>query len=167
MRGLGLRRMHDRNRALIAKLGWLLLKNPNSLWAQSISAKYLKNHHFFDNIAIGGSSWFWQGVTATSDLVKAGVCVLVRNGRKINIWTDPWVPKMPQHLAILNPSCQFSYYYSKVHQLIDWDSLCWKHELIHCLFTPECAREILNVPLTSISEEDSISWTMEPSGTFQ
>lgn len=31
--GLGIRRLYDMNRALIAKLGWLLLKNPNSLWS--------------------------------------------------------------------------------------------------------------------------------------
>lgn len=158
--GLGIRRLYDMNRALIAKLGWLLSKNPNSLWSWIILAKYLKNHSFFDIPPSRESSWFWKGITATSDLVHAGACYLV----KINIWTDPWVPNMPQHLAILNPSCQFYGFYFKVHQLIDWDTLCWKQDLVLCLFTLECAREILNILLSHTTER----WFREiaPNGRF-
>src|ERR1044072_7134847 len=38
--GLVLRRMHDFNRSLVMKLGWVLVANPDSLWARVVRDKY-------------------------------------------------------------------------------------------------------------------------------
>lgn len=38
--GLGLRRLRDMNMALLAKLGWRLLTEPDKLWTQTLTAKY-------------------------------------------------------------------------------------------------------------------------------
>lgn len=42
--GLRFKDMHFMNQALIAKLFWRFIQNKDSLWAQVVSARYLKNN---------------------------------------------------------------------------------------------------------------------------
>lgn len=44
MGGLGIRKMHEVNTALIAKLGWKIFSNPESLWVQLARFKYRFSH---------------------------------------------------------------------------------------------------------------------------
>jgi hypothetical protein len=44
--GLGIRKMRDVNLALIAKLGWKMLTNPDSLWVAQLKGKYLHSKSF-------------------------------------------------------------------------------------------------------------------------
>lgn len=78
--GLGLRRMADINRALISKLGWFMYTRPEALWVKALKAT---------------STWIWQGIWATRDILRKGLLYIIRDGASVNIWTDPWVPGMP------------------------------------------------------------------------
>jgi hypothetical protein len=39
--------MMSQNRALLAKLGWRILKDEDTLWVKSLKNKYLKNNAWF------------------------------------------------------------------------------------------------------------------------
>lgn len=41
--GLGLRQMQFINKALVSKLGWNFISNPNKLWVKVLRAKYIKS----------------------------------------------------------------------------------------------------------------------------
>ena len=45
--GLGIRKNNDINKASIAKLGWRILPDNDSLWASIMRDKYVKNNNFF------------------------------------------------------------------------------------------------------------------------
>ncbi|CAL2226086.1 unnamed protein product [Prunus armeniaca] len=44
--GLGLKKTHDMNQALLAKVSWRLLRKDEGLWAQIFEKKYIKRHSF-------------------------------------------------------------------------------------------------------------------------
>lgn len=46
-RGMGFRNLHEFNLALLAKQCWLLIQEPNSLWARLIQARYFQDCSFF------------------------------------------------------------------------------------------------------------------------
>ena len=60
--GLGLRKMQDMNRALLAKWGWLLLSDDKAIWANILRAKYLKKNNFLDVPSRRGTSTFWSNL---------------------------------------------------------------------------------------------------------
>ena len=46
-RGLRIRKNKDVNRASIAKLGWRIITNNDSIWVRIMRDKYVKNNNFF------------------------------------------------------------------------------------------------------------------------
>lgn len=38
--GLGFRKMHDFNKAMVMKLGWGLINSPRALWVRVLKSKY-------------------------------------------------------------------------------------------------------------------------------
>lgn len=61
--GLGIRKFQDVNAAIIVKLRWKVLKDPDNLWVRVVSAKYLTRNNFLEvrktgNASMGGSI-FW------------------------------------------------------------------------------------------------------------
>lgn len=47
--GLGLRRMQELNVAMMAKMGWRIMKDKNTLWTQVMSRKYMKGDACMEN----------------------------------------------------------------------------------------------------------------------
>ena len=41
--GLGVRKTHDNNLAILTKLGWKIMKKDNSLWVKVMRSKYFRN----------------------------------------------------------------------------------------------------------------------------
>lgn len=83
--GLGLRKMEDVNRALVAKMGWELAQGKDCLWVSALQAKYCQGAHFFNVPMRLGASWIWHSLLQTSDLVRAGFGWNVRDGSLLNI----------------------------------------------------------------------------------
>jgi hypothetical protein len=61
--GLGFRLMKDINLSLIAKLGWKLLTNHDSLWVSFFKAKYIKYENLL-SCPLGFGSFLWNGIKA-------------------------------------------------------------------------------------------------------
>lgn len=90
--GLGIRGMHEMNLAFLAKLGWRLMNNDSSLWAQLLCGKYMKGSMVFTNIVPKQkASNAWLGIVAPKDVLLKGLRMRVRNGRKTYFWLDTWI----------------------------------------------------------------------------
>ena len=48
--------------ALVAKMGWRLAANPDSLWARVIRGKYFPNGSFWSADLKKGASWLWRSI---------------------------------------------------------------------------------------------------------
>ena len=60
--GLGLRKAEPNNIALQMKLLWKLLKDPNNLWVQLVSGKYVKNQPLLTHTVSSLASWQWRNL---------------------------------------------------------------------------------------------------------
>lgn len=60
--GLGFRRFSDINKALLAKLGWYVVKGGENMWTSKLRNKYLKEKPFFECMAKRGDSFVWKGI---------------------------------------------------------------------------------------------------------
>ncbi|KAH0976264.1 hypothetical protein GBA52_025983 [Prunus armeniaca] len=74
-RGLGFKKCHDMNKALLAKTSWRLLKKDEGLWAQIFEKKYLRGHSPCDpNLLLKQNcSPTWKGIVFGSQLLEKGI----------------------------------------------------------------------------------------------
>lgn len=77
--GMGFRELQNFNQALVAKQGWRLLCNPNSMVARMLKAKYFPRGTFLEAEAGANSSFFWRSFVWGRELrrVYGGEWVLV------------------------------------------------------------------------------------------
>lgn len=165
--GLGVRNLQHINRAMIAKLIWKLLENDSCLWCQLMRAKYLHKESFWEvKKAQKGSSTWSAMLNCISDM-KDGCCWVVKDGKKINIKEDPWVPNL--HNKKPNPISISSNCPTHVSELILHDPVRWDAGKIQQLFTPYEAEKIMDIYITENQNEDSedkLLWIHHPNGKF-
>ncbi|CAL1384433.1 unnamed protein product [Linum trigynum] len=94
--GAGIRPTRLANQALLAKGGWKLVSNDQSIWARVLRDKYARSR---EGRAVlqkqKGSSMAWRSFTSAINVLKKGYVIKVTNGRKTNFWHDPWVSQVP------------------------------------------------------------------------
>ena len=100
--GMGFRNLRAFNLAMLAKQGWRLISNPNSLVAQLYKAKYYP-HGDVLNAKLGSSpSYTWRSILKGLEVVKRGSWWRVGNGERIFIWEDKWLPT-PTTYKVISP----------------------------------------------------------------
>lgn len=92
MGGLGFRKFHDFNIALISKLSWSLANEDERLWTSILKAKYLRGKSFFEHAIPRNCSKIWRGIVAGRDTIKLNACFFVGDGCGISPFKDPWIP---------------------------------------------------------------------------
>ncbi|GLT67726.1 hypothetical protein SLA2020_400130 [Shorea laevis] len=80
--GLGFRATSLMNEALLAKLGWKVLTEPNALWVQVVKAKYFPNCDFLNVELKPSASKTWKSIIGSRELVQSGMGFVVSNGAK-------------------------------------------------------------------------------------
>lgn len=93
IRGLGLRKAEVFNEALLAKLAWQMINDPNKVWVRVMHEKYLKQHDFLTATIFSGSSWSWKSIIKGRAVVGNNTGWKLGDGRNINLWSDCWVGK--------------------------------------------------------------------------
>lgn len=73
-RGLSLRSLFKFNLALLAKQGWRLLSNPNSLLASILKAKYYHHSNFLSSVLKPNASYTWRRIWAAKKVLMDGLC---------------------------------------------------------------------------------------------
>lgn len=93
--GLGLRSMGLMNKALMARMGWKFVTEPDSLWASILGSKYLNNSSFFNCEANSKSSYTWRSILKGKDILKMGSKWVILNGQRAKFWLDWWIGEGP------------------------------------------------------------------------
>jgi hypothetical protein len=78
---------------MLARQGWRLLLDPDSLCAQVLKAKYYPDGNLLSAIEKPGISYSWRSIVRGFQTIKSGMIWRVGDGSRINIWNDPWLPR--------------------------------------------------------------------------
>lgn len=159
--GVGLRKVTLFNEALLAKQGWNLIINPNSLLARIFKALYYPHSSFKEATAGGKPSPYWKGLLWGRLLLLKGLDWRIGNGTSVSIRQD-W----------LSGNTCFRLYYSeklrvhiiKVSDLIDPRARKWRKDLIARYFDPIDTDWIIPIPPAHV--QDKIAWFPALNGKF-
>ncbi|XP_038704678.1 uncharacterized mitochondrial protein AtMg00310-like [Tripterygium wilfordii] len=91
--GMGFQNFEAFNEALLAKQGWRILKNPESLASKFLKAKYFRNSDFLLAEKNRHSSYLWSSLLDARILLRDGLKWRIGNGMNVHIWQDYWLPK--------------------------------------------------------------------------
>lgn len=129
--GLGFRDIHVFNMAMLAKQGWRLLQNPESLCARVLRAKYFPQGDISQSKTTANMSYTWRSICRGLGVLKNGMIWRVGNGSHINIWSDPWLPRGQTRKPIIPKGSNII---TKVEELIDPYTGRWDVELLKQTF---------------------------------
>lgn len=73
-------KFQDINKALLAKLGWLMASQDKRLWVKVLAKKYLIRQSFFNCVGKKRDSKVWKGILSSRELVRKGSCFRFGNG---------------------------------------------------------------------------------------
>lgn len=144
--GLGCRDLRSFNNALLAKQGWRLIKNPDTLAARIFQEKYYPSGDFL-NFSLGSRpSYAWRSIWEAIPLLKEGLMWRIRDGSNIKIREDKWIPFPQSHLLQaqvqnLNPE-------ARVCELIDIETNWWNVPLLEQIFPADTVELICNIPIS-------------------
>lgn len=90
--GMGFRDFQLFNQALLAKHGWKLFTNPDSLCARVLKGKYYHECDFMSACNKRHSSHTWRAILYGREVLQKGLIKRVGDGTTIRVWEDPWLP---------------------------------------------------------------------------
>ncbi|XP_042969199.1 uncharacterized protein LOC122301911 [Carya illinoinensis] len=157
---MGFQDLHLFNLALLAKQGWRLLRNDDSLLYKVYKAKYFPNSSLFEAKAGASSSYVWNGIWEALDCLRKVCRWRVGNGQTIRIFKDPWLPDGVSVSSLIEVDENL-----KVHSLIDASTGWWNVHMMRALFNPNLIQQILKLQI-SVNSEDSLYWSHEKTGSF-
>jgi len=107
-------------------------------------------------------SYTWRSILKGIELLKKGLIWRVGDGRNLEIWNDPWLPRDSCRRPITPRGMNLLRY---VEELIDPTTGGWDVPLVRELFWEEDARLILALPVHE--EQDNIpAWHFDSKGLF-
>ncbi|XP_060968579.1 uncharacterized protein LOC115710349 [Cannabis sativa] len=87
--GMGFLHLSDFNLAMLAKQGWRLLCNPNSLLSRVYKARYFPHSDFLSADLGSNPSFVWRSIWSAQNLLKLGVRRTIRTGMHTRILDAP------------------------------------------------------------------------------
>ena len=115
---IGFRDLRFFNLAMLAKQGWRLLKDHDSLLFKFFKAIYFLRCNFLHAAESPNSSYVWKSMMATMPILRNGCCWRMGNGESIEVTKDKWIPNCPSN-KILHPMHEVEEGW-RVSDLIDW-----------------------------------------------
>ncbi|XP_026395936.1 uncharacterized protein LOC113290560 [Papaver somniferum] len=80
-RGLGFKDARKLNLAMLAKLAWRMVKEPDALWVKTMGARYFRNKSPLRTKCSAKISWTWKCIRQGLDLVQKYSIWEVGNGQ--------------------------------------------------------------------------------------
>ncbi|XP_013623363.1 PREDICTED: uncharacterized protein LOC106329276 isoform X2 [Brassica oleracea var. oleracea] len=162
--GLGIRDMEIFNLPLLAKQGWRIIKNPSSLLARVMKAKYFRHVDFLQAPTYKSTSYGWRSILQARSLLQEGIKWIVGDGSKIRVWEDNWIHTQPAKAAS-GPGKE-AFPYLKARDLMIEGTKSWNEHLINSAISPEDAQYILNIRLSSAMNQDTPIWNFTKTGEY-
>ena len=161
--GLSFKDLRDFNLSMLAKQGWRLLTNTNSLCSRVYRARYCPNCYILNASLENNPSFVWRSIWEARSLLKLGVRWSVGAGSSVDILHQPWLnddddPYVKTEMRILEEN--------KVESLMVVGAREWDVDLITDIFDDRDRERILNVSLSQRGDEDRLYWKEESSGVF-
>jgi hypothetical protein len=162
--GMGFRDLSAFNLALLAKQGWRILQNPNSLVAHILQEKYFLGGSFLQAGLGYKPSYIWRSLLKARPLLESGLKWRIGNGEKVRIWGDKWVDKSP-NFQIQTP-CNVLDPEARVSSLIDPVTGWWDFNRISNSFSAEDTHRICEMVISPLRQEDKLVWNGAKNGIF-
>jgi hypothetical protein len=119
--GMGFRDLQLFNQAMLAKQGWRLISNPDSLCARVLKGKYYHGSCFMEARRKRNASHVWNAILHGREALKKGMIKQVGDDSSIRIWEDPWIPNnISMKPLVPDPDSEVV----MVHELIDEELNC-------------------------------------------
>ncbi|KAA3473632.1 reverse transcriptase [Gossypium australe] len=161
--GMGFRNMAKFNISLLAKQGWRIMNNTESLVEKFMKAKYFPDEQFLNSRLGNSSSYTWKSIWATKDVLRKGLIWRVGIGNNISVNCDAWIPNGVNFRLSSEVESMHDQF---VSTLIDDNERIWKEDLIEDTFAEEDAVRIFQIPLAGVPHGDYLAWGGEASGVF-
>lgn len=161
--GLGFKDITSFNDALLAKLGWRILRNPSCLLARCLLGKYCKTEPFLKCTAPSSTSHGWRSVLIGRDLLVKQLGWVIGTGEAINVWNDPWLSHSEQ-LRPYGPAPE-ALLSLKVADLIDPVSSEWNIQQIEAVL-PIHKEQILRLRPSILKAPDDLVWLKNTTGEY-
>lgn len=89
--GIGFKDLDCFNQALLAKQGWKLLSQTDSILAKFMKSKYYLHSDFTDALIGSRPSFVWRSIIHGRELLQRGLKWKVGDGNNTRVWLDKWV----------------------------------------------------------------------------
>ncbi|XP_018478413.2 uncharacterized protein LOC108849362 [Raphanus sativus] len=160
---MGFKDLEKFNQALLAKQGWRLLMDPNSLCARVIKSRFYPTGDFLDAKIGSRPSYAWRSMLFGRELLVKGLRSNVGSGKSIMVWTDKWLfDKEP--LAPMRKQTFFNVNL-RVCDLINTQTGSWDREKLEEVFFPSDIELIMKMK-PAFGKEDSYEWVHNIWGVY-
>uniref|UniRef100_A0A803QQ69 Reverse transcriptase n=1 Tax=Cannabis sativa TaxID=3483 RepID=A0A803QQ69_CANSA len=160
--GMGFRNLEEFNQALLAKQGWKIASNPESLLAQVLKALYYPNIDFLSAGTGNGCSTVWRGILWGRELIQKGSRWRVEEGSRVRVNEDRWIPRgAPFTLrtpALVSPN-------TYVNTLLD-DSGNWRIESLEKIMHKDDIPWVVGIQTRRDRGEDALMWHYTVNGDY-
>lgn len=165
--GPGLRSARNINTSFMMKMGWSLCARKEEMWARIIRSKYKCGTDIVPRIQTKrqGSN-LWRGICKNWKLVEENLAWRVGNGKSVNFWTDPWVPKVGRLMDISNMHIDQNEASKTVNKFVTPSGQWNLNLLTQCVPQQILDRIKLIIPPHASYMEDSLAWNGSADGTF-
>ncbi|CAN1812811.1 Uncharacterized mitochondrial protein AtMg00310 [Linum perenne] len=160
-RGVGFKEFGMFNTALLARQGWRLLNQPDTLWAKLLKSLYFPSGDFLTASKGRRPSWVWSSLIHGRSTLKLGCLKVVGNGTNTPTSVDPWIPGIPDGIIPHSNSN-----IRMVSELIVDDTREWDDHLIRSICSPEVTEAIMKIPIGPRDFEDFWAWKYDILGWF-
>ncbi|CAA7048639.1 unnamed protein product [Microthlaspi erraticum] len=166
--GLGIRLSSDMNKALLAKIGWRLLHNVDSLWARVLRSKYKVKEPHDQSWLVTKGTWSstWRSVAlGLREIVMPGLSWIVGDGKHVKFWMNRWLVEKPLREVALLPLANET---EEVRVCDLWrNGTGWLVEQLESLLTSSVILQLQSVVIDNVTgAKDRISWGERPDGRF-
>uniref|UniRef100_A0A803NJP8 Reverse transcriptase n=1 Tax=Cannabis sativa TaxID=3483 RepID=A0A803NJP8_CANSA len=161
--GMGFRHLHDFNLAMLAKQGWRLLCNPDSLASRVYKAKYFPHSDFLSAKLGNSPSFVWRSIWGAQHVACLGTVRTIGDGTSTNILCTPWLPNQKNKcITSSHPSLQ----HNSVNSLFQINDCAWDIDVVTNLFPTNEANITLGIPLSRTAGADFWSWIADHVRSF-
>lgn len=163
MGGLGFRDFQNYNLALLAKIGWRLLHNPNCLLGRVLFSKYCQQNNILIAKEASAMSHGWRSILLGRDLLLENMGWLVGNGKSIQIWQDPWLNtcRKERPMGPVRQDCVDL----RVSALMQEESCEWDLQKIRLLL-PDYEEVIQRLKPSQAGAPDKMAWLGTRTGEY-
>ncbi|KAH9802749.1 reverse transcriptase domain-containing protein [Citrus sinensis] len=162
--GIGFKRLHLFNVAMLGKQGWRLLTNPNTLVARLFNARYYPNTSFAEAQLGSNPSYVWRSILAAQPAIRQGSRIQIGGGQQTSIGSAPWLPDNDSDFTTSNLPASISS--ATVDSLMVPNQRRWDFDAVDDIFNTRDRDLIRRIPLSSRVDKDNWFWLPDSKGLY-